>query len=339
MAATIYDIAKEAGVSIATVSRVFNNSESVSKKTREKILAVAESKGYHPKAFAQGLARKNTKIIMALVPVISNYFFMEVLGGIQDKLAEYDYDLNIYNIKSNIDLFEQIEYVMKKGMADGYLFISIHLNELQWKGLKKYDVPITLMDEYHSDFDSVSVDSIEGAYSATTYLIKQDFEKIAMLSANPKSKPSQDRILGFKRALEDAGHMVNPDLIVTGNDNYRDGFSEKSGYQAMVKLLKGPNRPDAVFCASDIQAVGALKAMKDYDTHIPLISFDDLQMSEYLGLSTMRQPMYDMGALAISKLLDRISNPNRTVSHTVYSPELVIRNSTDVTANTRIELS
>lgn len=339
MSATIYDIAKEAGVSIATVSRVFNNSQSVSEKTRKKILAIADSKGYHPKAFAQGLARKNTKIIMALVPVISNYFFMEVLGGIQDKLVVTDYDLNIYNIKSSTDLFEQIEYVLKKGMADGYLFISIHLTEKEWKGLEKYDVPITLMDEYYADFDSVSVDNVEGAYTATNYLISQKHQKIAMLSANPNSKPSRDRISGFKRAIEDAGLMTYKEMLVTGDDNYRDGFSEKSGYQAMVKILKDPNKPNAIFCASDIQAVGALKAMRDFNFHIPLISFDDLQMSQYLGLSTMRQPMYDMGSLAISKLIDRIGNPNRMVSHTVFSPELVVRNSTDLTANTRIELT
>lgn len=325
MSATIYDIAREAGVSIATVSRVFNNNENVSEKTRKKILAIAESMGYHPRAFAQGLARKRSRMITALVPVISNYFFMEVLGGIQDALVQYDYDLNIYNITSANDQLEQIEYVLKKGMADGYLFISLHLKEPQWKRLKRYQVPITLVDEYDSEFDSVSVDSIEGAYTATKYFINNGFRRISMISAYPNAKPSQDRLLGFKRALEDAGRMIDSDLIVTGDDLDRDGFTEKAGYQAMNKLIQMTDPPDACFCSSDIQAVGALKAQTDVNVTIPLISFDDIQIAHYLGLSTMKQPMYEMGKLATHKLIERITDTEKVVSHTVFSPELILR--------------
>ena len=325
MSATIYDIAREAGVSIATVSRVFNNNGNVSDKTRKKILAIAESMGYHPRAFAQGLARKRSRMITALVPVISNYFFMEVLGGIQDALFEYDYDLNIYNITSTNDQFEQIEYVLKKGMADGYLFISLHLKEPQWKRLKRYQVPITLVDEYDTGFDSVSVDSIEGAYTATRYFVQKGFQRIAMISAYPNAKPSKDRLLGYKRALEDAGRMIDNDLIVTGDDLDRDGFTEKAGYQAMNKLIHMENPPQACFCSSDIQAVGALKAQNDNRLAIPLISFDDIQIAHYLGLSTMKQPMDEMGKLATHKLIERISDPEKVVSHTVFSPELILR--------------
>lgn len=328
MSATIYDIAKKAGVSIATVSRVFNNNKNVSEKTREKILGIADAMGYHPKAFAQGLARRNTKIIMALVPVISNYFFMEVLAGIQDKLTEFNYDLNIYNIKPNVNLVDQVEYVLRKGMGDGYLFISIHLEESLWESLKRYDVPITLMDEYHTGFDSVSVDSVEGAYTATQFLLRHNYKRVAMISALPQAKPTRDRVLGYKRALEDAGYLVDEDLIVKGDDLDRDGFTEKAGYEAMIKLLKSGKKPDACFSASDIQAVGALKAMKDYNKQIPLISFDDIQISEYLGLSTMRQPMYEMGALAVEKLMNRLHNRKAMISHTVFSPELILRDST-----------
>jgi LacI family transcriptional regulator len=336
LSATIYDIAKEAGVSIATVSRVFNNNKNVSDKTRKRILGIADAMGYHPKAFAQGLARRNTKIIMALVPVISNYFFMEVLAGIQDKLTEFDYDLNIYNIKANVDLVQQVEYVLRKGMGDGYLFISIHLEESLWESLKRYDVPITLMDEYHTGFDSVSVDSVEGAYTATQYLLNQNYKQVAMISALPQAKPTRDRVLGYKRALEDAGYLVDEELIVRGDDPDRDGFTEKAGYEAMAKLLNSNKNPEACFSASDIQAVGAMKAMRDFQKRIPMISFDDIQISEYLGLSTMRQPMYEMGALAVDKLMNRIRNRKAMISHTVFSPELIIRDSASENVNEKI---
>jgi len=327
LSATIYDIAKEAGVSIATVSRVFNKSEAVSKQTRNKVLKIAENKGYHPKAFAQGLARKNSKLIMAIVPIISNYFFMEVLAGIQDKLAEFDYDLNIYNIKSNINLERQIEHLIRKGMGDGYLLISLHQTETFWHSLKRYDVPITLMDEYYKDFDSVSVDSVGGAYKATQHFIDSGFKNIAMISAHPDAKPSKDRVLGFKNAHKDAGLDSNDELIVTGIDMERDGFTVRAGYEAMIKLINSSQKPDACFCISDIQALGALKAMKDSQFEIPIIGFDDLQFSEYLGLSTMHQPMYEMGVIAIEKLMKRIKNKKSSVSHTMFSPDLIKRES------------
>lgn len=330
MSSTIYDIASAANVSIATVSRVFNNSTSVSPKTKKRILDVATSMGYHPKAFAQGLARKNSKMLMILVPVISNYFFMEVLAGIQDKLLEYDYDLNIYNLNANHanrNLKDQIEYVMSRGMADGYLLVSVHQKEIQWETLKNFEKPVILIDEYHPEFDSVSVDSIEGSYLATQHLLNQGYEKITLISANPNSKPMRERKSGFKRALEDAGKMLNEDQIIILEDLYRDGFSEENGYKAMVELLKRYPDTEAVVCASDIQALGALKAMKDLDVRVPIIGFDDIPMSRFLGLSTMRQPMYEMGTLALEKLLNRIQMKNRIISHTVFSPELVIRDS------------
>ena len=326
MSVTIYDIAREAGVSIATVSRVFNNSTSVSEKAKTKVLDIADKLGYHPQAMAQGLARKKSKLISAIVPVISNYFFMEVLEGIQNRLSELDYELNFYNIKSTESIFEQVENTIKRGMAEGYLIISVHFNDKEWASLKKYDIPIVLIDEYSSDFDSVSVDSIEGAYNATQYFIQNGFNRISMISALPNSKPSRDRILGYRRALEDSGRIVEEDLIVTGDCLNRDGFTEKNGYEAMQKLLALEMIPDACFCNSDIQAIGALKAMQDAGIMIPILGFDDIEFSEFFGLSTMRQPMCEMGDMAVEKLLERLNNREKGITHTVFSPELIIRN-------------
>ncbi len=328
MSVTIYDIAKEAGVSIATVSRVFNNSNNVSEKSRTKILQLAKKMGYHPQAMAQGLARKKSKLISLIVPVMSNYFFMEVLEGIQEKIGDSDFDLNIYNVKLSDDIFEQVEYSVKRGMAEGYVIISVHFTEKQWNELKKYDVPITLVDEYSAEFDSVSVDSIDGAYNATQYFIEQGYQRIAMISALSRSKPTQDRVSGYKRALEDAGRFALSELIVAGDSTARDGFTEKNGYEAMIKLLSLPEHPDACFCNSDIQAIGAIKAMQDHGIYIPIIGYDDIQFSDFFGLSTMRQPMREMGEMAIEKILNRINNPGGKISHTVYAPELVLRSST-----------
>ncbi len=333
MASTIYDIAKQAGVSIATVSRVFNQSNSVSERTRKKVLDVAEAVGYHPQAYAQGLASRKSNTIMVVVPVISNYFFMEVLGGVQDKLQELGYELSIFNVTANDNLFAQVEHVIKRRWAKGYLFISIHLQEEQWKQLTRYDVPITLVDEHYEGFDSVSVDNVQGAYSATKSLLDMGFKRVAMLAALKSSKPIRDRLVGYKKALAEKGLPFCESLIISGESQYRDGFTERGGYEGMIKMLKMEEVPEACFCASDIQAVGALKAMKDIGKHIPIIGYDDIELSEYIGLSTIRQPMRDMGFYATQNLVERMKNQGKAISQTIYSPELIHRSSTNGLAN------
>jgi len=329
LASTIYDIAEKAGVSIATVSRVFNRRESVSERTRKKVMAIAEEVGYHPQANAQGLASRKTNNITVVVPVISNYFFMEVLGGIQDKLNSFDYELTIFNISPSKDTFSQVEHVLKRRASEGCLFISIHLEQEEWHQLKRYNIPITLIDEYYEGFDSVSVDNTEGAYKATKYLLNSGLDHVAMLSALITSKPIQSRIKGFRRAYEETGKAFSPSLIVAGDSTYRDGFTERGGYEAMVKILTMKPEVEACFCASDIQAFGALKAMQDMNKSIPLIGYDDIELAEYMGLSTIRQPMRDMGFFATQNLIDRLENPKKAVSQTVYTPELILRDSTE----------
>lgn len=329
MASTIYDIAKRAGVSIATVSRVFNQSNSVSEPTRKKVMKVAEAVGYHPQAYAQGLASRKNNTIMAVVPVISNYFFMEVLGGIQDKLGELGYELSIFNVTANENMFEQVEHVLKRRWAEGYLFISIHLDEKQWIQLKKYSMPITLVDEHFEGFDSVSVDNVQGAYRATKSLLDKGYKRVSMLSALKSSKPIRDRLMGYQKAINEKGIGFSESLVVSGESLYRDGFTERGGYEAMIKMLAMDNPPDACFCASDIQAVGALKAMKDVGKRMPIIGYDDIELSEYIGLSTIRQPMRDMGFYATQNLIERMKNADKAISQTIYSPELIHRSSTD----------
>lgn len=328
---TIYDIAKKAGVSIATVSRVVNKSDGIAEKTREKVLKVADELGYYPQAYAQGLARKKKNIIMVVVPVISNYFFMEVLEGIQDEIINYNYDLNIFNIQGHDDnMFSQVENIIKRQWADGYLFISTHLRDPQLKKLKSYDMPITLIDEAYEGMDSVMVDNEKGIEEAMHYFLESGLKRIGMISALKSSKPGEQRIQGYKKALDEAGVEIDEQLIVTGDSMNRDGFSEKNGYEGMNKLLGLENPPEACFCASDIQAVGALKAMEERDTHIPIIGYDDITISNYVGLSTIRQPMHDMGSFATKMLVERMQNQEIEPTQKVFSPELILRSSTEL---------
>ncbi len=332
---TIYDIAKKAGVSIATVSRVMNKSDGIADKTREKVLKVADKLGYHPQAYAQGLARKKKNIIMVVVPVLSNYFFMEVLAGIQDEISNYNYDLNIFNIKNDgaTGMFEQVDNIIKRGWADGYIFISTHMRDNQLKQLQKYEMPITLIDEDYPEIDSITVNNEQGIQIAMQYFLDEGYKRIGMISALKSSKPGEQRIEGYKKALKNAGVAVDESLIVAGDSMYRDGFSEQNGYEAMQKLLELPEPPEACFCSSDIQAVGAMKAMTENDFHIPIIGYDDITISNYIGLSTIRQPMYDMGVYATGRLMKRMKEPGLKPKQKVFSPELVLRSSVESIPN------
>ncbi|WP_069131295.1 LacI family DNA-binding transcriptional regulator [Rhodohalobacter halophilus] len=329
MSKTIYDIAKAAGVSIATVSRVFNQAESVKPETREKVLKVVDEMGYHPHVYAQGLASKKKNRIVMLAPVMSNYFFTEVLKGIQDSLAEENYELNIVNIGHKKDAYNQVAETLKKRWAEGYLLVSLHFSEKELKALQKFNVPVCLVDDFSTIFDSVSFNNEEGAYLATEYLIEKGFKRIAILSAKADSIPIRDRLKGYKRALDEHGIEFSESLVVTGDDMARDGFTELSGYEAMNKILAMDPLSDAVFCTSDTKAVGAQKALKEHKVDLPLISFDNLTISEYIGLSTVNQPMYDMGFRATNKLIQRLHNPDLRISNEVHHPELVIRSSTE----------
>lgn len=330
MPKTIYDIAKAAGVSIATVSRVFNSTDSVKESTRKKVLDIAEELGYHPQVFAQGLARRKKNSLMMLVPVISNYYLTEILRGTQDYLSTHDFELTIINIKQDMDVFKQAENILKRQWADGYLLVSLHLSKKQLKSLQKYQIPVCLIDDDFENFDSVSFNNVKGGYTATRYFLKKGYTRIANLSANPKAPPVQERLAGYKNALAEFDIPFEEELVVTGDIHIRDGFTEESGYKAMKKILKLDPLPEACFCASDIKAVGAIKAMREVEIEIPMISSDNLSISEYIGLSTIRQPMYKMGFTATKNLIRRIKNPTAPVTHKTYQPKLIIRSSSEV---------
>lgn len=330
MSKTIYDIAKEANVSIATVSRVFNNSGSVREATREKIMQIADDLGYHPHAYAQGLASKRKNYIMMLVPVMSNYFFTEILKGAQGVLADHDIELSIVNIQQERGTLEQVEQILKRKWADGYLLASLHLSEEELQKLERFHVPISLLDDYSPCFDSVSFDNEAGGHLATGYLLKKGFRRIAFISGKSDSIPLTYRVSGYRRALEEFGLPYDETLIISGESMERDGFTEKAGYEAMQKVLSYDPLPEAVFCSSDIKALGALKAMGDRNRHLPIVSYDNLSISEYVGLSTIHQPMYDMGFQATKNLLERINNPDiAEICNQIHAPRLMIRPSSE----------
>lgn len=332
MAITIYDIADRAGVSIATVSRVFSGRSHVADATRERVFVVARELGYVPNVSARSLARQSTRVVAAVVPMLTSYFFMEVIRGVQDRLSELDYDLLVYASRAPEEVDGQLKRATQKGRADAVILCSTPLTEGRVRTLTTCGLPVVLLDSRHPDFDSVSVNNREGGATATEHLIERGYERIAHIAPNLVSVPGRERCEGYKDALRAAGRRVDEHLVVTSAEVAQHGFTREAGYAAMQKLLGRKKHPDAVFAASDVQALGALRAAREAGLRVPddvaLIGFDDINMSAYVGLSTLSQPMYDIGRLGIDKLIQRIAEPDRPVSRTTFSAQLIARETT-----------
>ena len=333
---TIYDIAQEADVSIATVSRAFNGHPRVSETTRERVFAVAKELGYEPHASAQSLARKNTRLISAVVPVMTSAFFMEVLRGIQDRLDESHYDLVVYASRTLGGVGGQLARALQRGRADGLLLVSTPLTEARVRQIAASSQPAVLVDAHHPDITSVSVDNQLGGLVATRHLLERGHRRVGLILPAETSVPSADRRAGYEAALEEAGVAVDEALVVHAQwegDNH--GYTRFAGYHGMLELLARfegrDDGPTAVFAVADVLAFGALRAAREAGLRPPddleVVGFDDIEPSAFVGLSTVRQPMAEMGTLAAEMLIRRLQDGSLPAQHAVFAPELVVRES------------
>ena len=339
MSVTIYDIAERADVSTATVSRVFNDEAGVSDETRQHVIEAADALNYRPHASAQNLAREHTNQIAVVAPVVANYFYMHVMRGIQHVLAERDMDLMVHapanpqgRIHEQPDAESFNTYMaraLQPGRNDGILLLSMPLTDEWAERLADSSRAAVLVDTEHPAFESLSVDSKHGGYEATRHLIDLGYERIGHITVEYDPPPARLRREGYEEALRDHGRAVDRDLIAA-SDERPFAFSEKGGYQAMKALLDRESPPDAVFAGSDMQALGAMRAAREAGLRVPddlaIVGFDDNELSQCAGLTTLRQPARTMGTRAAESLLRRIETADDSpVSSTVFSPELIVR--------------
>ncbi len=334
MSITIYDLAREAGVGIGTVSRCLNNHPSVSPDTRAKVLAVAKRLNYRPHASAQRLASKRTNTISAIIPFFTNYFFIQVLQGIQDKALEVGLDLILYGVNNPAQADYYLRRSLLRGHVDGVLFFSMDLPESYVTKFKELRVPLVLVDAYHPEFDSFRVKNREGAMEATRHLIHLGHRDIAMINASLETHPAQERLSGFRAAMDAAGLPCSSDRMFVSRIGKQDGFNKEAGAASMRELLIRRSNGDhitAVFIASDVQAIGALEVAHEFGVRVPediaIVSFDDIELAQHAQLTTMRQPMYEIGTLALERLLARRKEPDATPSLRTFLPRLIIRRS------------
>lgn len=334
MGVTIYDLAREAGVGIGTVSRCLNNHPSVSPETRARVLDVAKRLSYQPHAYAQRLASRKTNTVSTIIPFFTNYFFVEVLQGVQDKASELGIDLILYGVNNTAQAEYYLKRSLHRGHVDGVMFFSMKFPDTFVHRFRQMNLPVVLVDTHHSQFDSIRVENREGAMVATQHLLSLGHRTIAMINANLETQPARDRLEGYRRALEDAGLRFDPQRVIVTDTGKQDGFNREAGRASMRELVHRMDRLDpvtAVFVASDVQAIGALEAARELGIRIPedvaMVSFDDIELARYAELTTMRQPMYEMGILALEKLAARMKNPEAPPTLTTFLPELVVRRS------------
>ena len=332
---TIYDIADRARVSIATVSRVFNEHPRVSETTRRRVFRVAEDLGYQPHASAQSLARQTTHLISAVVPMMTSFFFMEVLRGIQDRLDESAYDLLVYASRTLDRVDGQLGRAVQPGRSDGLMLVSTPLTPERARRLAASRQAVVLVDSCHDAFDSVAVDNRRGGQEAVRHLVAQGHSRIGLVLPVETSVPAAERRAGYADALAEAGLDLDERLVVASEwDLDQDGYTRYAGYVGMQTLLARfagdpAARPTAVFVAADVMALGAMRAVREAGLACPddiaLVGFDDVASSAYVGLTTLAQPMVEMGKMATEKLLRRLREPETPPSHTVFAPRIIVR--------------
>ncbi|MDZ7394118.1 MAG: LacI family transcriptional regulator [candidate division KSB1 bacterium] len=333
MPVTIYDVARRAGVGIGTVSRALNDSPLIAADTKARVLKAIEELDYRPHALAQGLARNKTDMIAIIVPFFTGYFFVELLRGVQEEAIRHHYDLVLYSVHQTdkVELF--LERALRERRVDGVLLISLPISDRYARKFVSSRVPIVLVDSFHPWLDSITVENRDGAYQATSHLVTLGHRRVGMIVGHLRSMPARVRLEGFRQALADHGVPLDERYVaVVDSIPGQDGFCKEAGYQGMKRLLAlGADRPTAVFVSSDIQAEGAMRAAMESGVHIPrdvaIVGFDDIEIAELLGLTTMRQPMLEMGRLAVGRLAERIGEPEAPRYVRTFAPSLVVRQS------------
>jgi LacI family transcriptional regulator len=328
MKPTIYTIAEEAGVSIATVSRAFNNHSRISEATKQKIFGIADALGYYPSATARNLSNSTTETIAVIMPQTSRPFFMEMIRGAESICKEKQYHLLIY---TSLDVDEEDSFLsLLPSRTDGIVLCSPSSTGQYIERLYKQRFPFVIIGRAvpGMDVNSIRPDNQMGSYQLMDHLIADHkYSQIAFISGPPHQAHSNQRLAGYKQALKDHSIPLREDWIKTGN------FEETSGYECTRELLSLPEPPKAIFAANDPMAIGAMAAATEMGYSLPadlaIVGFDNVSSALYLqpSLTTASVDTFVQGRMAVELLLNYISNPDTPPQEVVMPAPLLLRRS------------
>lgn len=326
---TIDDVAERAGVSAATVSRVVNDSGQTADATRERVLDAIDALQYRPNRTAKSLAQGATRTIAVAVPTFTTPFHNELLKGVRYRLEDHDADLLLCDLEWEHPGASLTSF-LERGAMDGLLAAGLPVENEIGEELRRLGCPTILVGSQWDDLDSFYWNETAGARRATEHLLDQGHTRVGMVTAPHESAIRNARILGYKRALLDAGIEPRDEWITVGQTEKHAGYSEESGYEAMQTLLADGLDVTAVFASSDVQAIGAWQALRHEGLAVPedvaIVGYDDVKVSRFIGLSTVSQKMHDIGEAAADLLLRRLRGTGASdpVSRLI-TPELRVR--------------
>ncbi|MBM6616599.1 LacI family DNA-binding transcriptional regulator [Bacillus suaedaesalsae] len=326
--ANIQHVARQAGVSVATVSRVLNGQDTVSAKTRIKVEDAIKKLNYEPSMLGRNLRNSESRILLILIPSIKNPFYLEVIKGIENIAISQNYNILLCETDSNPERENIYFDLVRKKMADGIISMDPAVNVETLKKLAENHA-IIQCSEYAEDsgIPYITIDNEEASYLAVKHLIKLGHEKIALVNSDEKYLYARQRKLGYVRALKEHGLSMNEQYII-----HTEELGFEQGQQAMKKIMQLADRPTAVFAVSDLLAIGALKEINANGLHVPndmaVVGFDKIDFSNMTNptLTTIAQPMYKMGTIAAKMLINQIKGEH--VDSIILDHELVIREST-----------
>lgn len=326
---TILDVARESGVSYSTVSRVLNDFDFVKGSTRQKVLEAAERLGYVANIQARSLAGGKTQIIGLLVPGLDNGYITEIVSGIDQELAHSDYDMMLYTTHRFQGKESLYVKTIANGLADGLILIVPYNSRSYLEGLPVQDFPYVLVDQIDNTFNSTTVDATnwQGAYDATKYLIELGHRRIGFITGVPQLNSARERLDGYRAALRHYSIAFDEALVVEGD------YMTRGGYTGTQQLLGLRQRPTAIFASNDLSAFGVLDAIHAAGLRIPedisVVGFDDIPLASlaFPKLTTVRQPLVQIGRVAVRLLLERLDNPDIEARRVTLATELVVRDS------------
>lgn len=330
---SIQDVAQLAGVAVSTVSRVLNGYRDVSEETRAKVQRAVEQLGYRPNQAARTFRTGKTQSVSVLLPMIGTDFYNRLINGIDQGLAQRDYDAGLFPLLSPRRLERYRNPSAPPYNADGLILASLNPDRLFEGGKIPADLPTVLVDIAHSAYDSVTVDHLAGGYLAGKHLLERPAPTFVVMIEERFDTPFasgvfRERLRGFQRALEEGSVKLPRDHIITVE------FSWDGGRLAAKEILRRLDGPANIFATCDLLAQGLIDefAHKGIGVggEVRLVGYDDQPWAEAYGLSTVKQPIESMGGLAARLLLQRMERPTAEVTHRVLSPRLVVRASSRV---------
>lgn len=329
MAASIKDVAREAGVSIATVSRVINKVDVVNEETKKKVLEAIDKLSYSPNIVAQSLKTNRSKSIGILVPDISSQVYPEIVRGAEDAANIYDYSIILCNSDFDIEKEKKYIKVLKEKMVDGLLYMSSSLDPeiLQYIQDIKMKTVLVETTEDEKVLPSVTIDNRQAAKDAVNLLLSKGLKRIAYIGIKKDKKNAwARRYYGYEDALREAGIEADPELTYYGD------LKAQTGYKGINSILE-KNKVDAVFCGSDEIAMGVINGLRDQNIRVPedvsVMGFNDIYEASifYPKITTVAQPLYDMGSSSMRILIKKLRNEPVDQEHIVWPYQIIERDS------------